>query len=246
MPADILRDLQIPECLATRPLAGIAVPRVYQGRFPITESDIHKLDQVINALEGISGDFTLGLIKPRAFEGKKGKLPRNDVLAEQIILGEIDKDRIALRLPFQLTKFWAALFYEPLRKKYSQRFNSQQNRYNLPGVSIFDAIVNFTSCAPLTIMILDGDNAIEYWRERMGETNSDEADPNSIRGKFGDARYMPNTLVHGSDSEESAHNEFVVIKAALVGFSCYTKASTETLRAKYYSLTPPIYNPRSI
>ena len=50
-----------------------------------------------------------------------------------------------------------------------------------------------------------GEGAIATCRKTIGATNPADADPGSLRGEF--ALAMPNNLVHGSDSPESAERE---------------------------------------
>jgi nucleoside-diphosphate kinase len=53
--------------------------------------------------------------------------------------------------------------------------------------------------------VLEGEGAIATCRKTIGATNPADADPGSLRGSF--ALAMPNNLVHGSDSPESAERE---------------------------------------
>jgi nucleoside-diphosphate kinase len=53
--------------------------------------------------------------------------------------------------------------------------------------------------------LLEGEGAIATCRKTIGATNPADADPGSLRGEF--ALAMPNNLVHGSDSPESAERE---------------------------------------
>ena len=53
--------------------------------------------------------------------------------------------------------------------------------------------------------MLEGEGAIAASRMTIGATNPAQAEPGSIRGDF--ALAMPNNLVHGSDSPETAAAE---------------------------------------
>ena len=53
--------------------------------------------------------------------------------------------------------------------------------------------------------MLEGEGAIATCRLTIGATNPAEALPGSLRGQY--ALAMPNNLVHGSDSTESAQRE---------------------------------------
>jgi nucleoside-diphosphate kinase len=52
---------------------------------------------------------------------------------------------------------------------------------------------------------LEGENAIEVWRDMMGPTDPANAPPETIRGDLG--RVITQNVVHGSDSPESAERE---------------------------------------
>ena len=69
----------------------------------------------------------------------------------------------------------------------------------------FGELVDFITSGPTLAFVLEGEGAIATCRKTIGATNPAEADPGSIRGSF--ALAMPNNLVHGSDSPESAERE---------------------------------------
>src|SRR3954452_126061 len=69
----------------------------------------------------------------------------------------------------------------------------------------FGELVEFITSAPTLALVLEGESAIKVVRTTMGATNPTEADPGSIRGDL--ALAMPDNLVHGSDSPESAERE---------------------------------------
>jgi nucleoside-diphosphate kinase len=58
---------------------------------------------------------------------------------------------------------------------------------------------------PTLAFVLEGEGAIATARKTIGATNPADDDPGSLRGEF--AVGMPNNLVHGSDSTESAERE---------------------------------------
>ncbi len=61
------------------------------------------------------------------------------------------------------------------------------------------------------------ENAIMWWRDKMGETNPDEAkklSPNSIRARH--SAKLPNNIVHGSDSVEAVQKEVKILDEAIV------------------------------
>src|SRR5262245_21807488 len=66
----------------------------------------------------------------------------------------------------------------------------------------FGELVEFITSAPTLAFVVEGEGAIATVRKTMGATNPADACPGSLRGRF--ALAMPNNLVHGSDSPESA------------------------------------------
>ena len=69
----------------------------------------------------------------------------------------------------------------------------------------FGELVEFITTSPVVAMRVEGEGAIKVVRKLMGATNPAEATPGTIRGDL--ALSMPDNLVHGSDSPESAKRE---------------------------------------
>ena len=69
----------------------------------------------------------------------------------------------------------------------------------------FGELVEFITSAPTLALVLAGESAISVVRTTMGATNPVDAAPGTIRGDL--ALAMPDNLVHGSDSPESAKRE---------------------------------------
>ena len=69
----------------------------------------------------------------------------------------------------------------------------------------FGELVEFITTSPVVAMRIEGEGAIQVIRRLMGATNPAEAAPGTIRGDL--ALSMPDNLVHGSDSPESAKRE---------------------------------------
>ena len=59
--------------------------------------------------------------------------------------------------------------------------------------------------APVVVQVLEGENAIARYREVMGATNPEKADPGTIRKEF--ALSMGENSAHGSDAPETARAE---------------------------------------
>ncbi len=72
----------------------------------------------------------------------------------------------------------------------------------------FGELVDFITTGATLAFVLEGEGAIATARKTIGATNPADADPGSLRGRF--ALAMPNNLVHGSDSPESAAREIAL------------------------------------
>jgi len=69
----------------------------------------------------------------------------------------------------------------------------------------FGELVDFITSGPTLAFVLEGEGAIATCRKTIGATNPADACPGSLRGEL--ALAMPDNLVHGSDSPESAQRE---------------------------------------
>lgn len=72
----------------------------------------------------------------------------------------------------------------------------------------FGELISFITSGPTLALVLEGEGAIATARSTIGATNPADATPGSIRGDL--ALAMPNNLVHGSDSPESAEREIAL------------------------------------
>ena len=72
----------------------------------------------------------------------------------------------------------------------------------------FGELVDFITSSPTLALALEGEGAIAVVRTTMGATNPANAAPGTIRGDL--ALSMPDNLVHGSDSPESAERELAL------------------------------------
>ena len=66
----------------------------------------------------------------------------------------------------------------------------------------FNDLVEFMISGPVSVQVLEGENAIAKNRELMGATNPKEAAPGTIRADF--AESIDANAVHGSDAPETA------------------------------------------
>jgi len=69
----------------------------------------------------------------------------------------------------------------------------------------FGELVEFMISAPVVVQVLEGENAVLRYREIMGATNPEKADPGTIRKEFGGG--IERNAVHGSDAPETAAQE---------------------------------------
>lgn len=72
----------------------------------------------------------------------------------------------------------------------------------------FGELVEFITSAPTLALVLEGESTISVVRTTIGATNPTDATPGTIRGDL--ALAMPDNLVHGSDSPESAQREIAL------------------------------------
>ena len=66
-------------------------------------------------------------------------------------------------------------------------------------------LVEFMTSGPVMVQVLEGENAIEKYRQVMGATNPAEAAEGTIRKAF--AENIERNSVHGSDAPETAAQE---------------------------------------
>ncbi|MEA2840461.1 MAG: nucleoside-diphosphate kinase [Methylobacteriaceae bacterium] len=69
----------------------------------------------------------------------------------------------------------------------------------------FGELVAQMTGGPVVVQVLEGENAIQKYREVMGATNPEKADPGTIRKEY--ALNMGENSVHGSDAPETAKVE---------------------------------------
>ena len=81
----------------------------------------------------------------------------------------------------------------------------------------FNDLVSFMISGPVVVQVLEGENAIAKYRDVMGATNPESAEPGTIRKEF--AESIEANSVHGSDAPETAAEEikFFFTDAEIVG-----------------------------
>jgi nucleoside-diphosphate kinase len=126
---------------------------------------------------------TLVLIKPDAMERR---------LAGEI-LGRFEQRGLAVRAAklVQVDRELAGRHYEEHTEK-----------------PFFGELVEFITSSPTLALVLEGESAVAVVRTTMGATNPVHSAPGTIRGDL--ALAMPDNLVHGSDSLESAEREIAL------------------------------------
>ena len=123
---------------------------------------------------------TLSIIKPDAVE-------RN--LTENIKKFFLEnKLKIVKEKKIQVSKEEAAEFYKVHQTK-----------------PFYDRLCNYLSSGPITVMILEGENAIKENRRIMGATDPKNAENGTIRKQYGIS--IDKNSVHGSDSLDNAEKE---------------------------------------
>lgn len=69
----------------------------------------------------------------------------------------------------------------------------------------YSGLVKFMTEAPVIVMALEKENAIQAWRDLMGATNPEKAAEGTLRKRF--AQDIERNAVHGSDAPETAAQE---------------------------------------
>jgi nucleoside-diphosphate kinase len=77
----------------------------------------------------------------------------------------------------------------------------------------YGSLCAFMTQGPCLPMVLEGENAIQRWRDLMGATDPAKAAPNTIRVEF--ASSIEANAVHGSDAPETAAFEISYFFSAL-------------------------------
>src|ERR671933_707565 len=94
---------------------------------------------------------------------------------------------------------------EALRLMHVSRELAEEHYAEHREKPFFGELVEFITSSPVVAMRVRGQGAIKAMRNLMGSTNPADAAPGTIRGDL--ALSMPDNLVHGSDSPESAVRE---------------------------------------
>ena len=77
------------------------------------------------------------------------------------------------------------------------------------GKPFFEKLINYMTSDRIVAIILERDNAVNTYRKLIGATDPKIADAGTIRKKYAiDKSY---NSVHGSDSDENANKEILII-----------------------------------
>jgi nucleoside-diphosphate kinase len=123
---------------------------------------------------------TLAIIKPDAVAAGN---------AENIIK-QIDNNGFKIVAQKQVTidKDTAAQFYEVHKNK-----------------PFFGDLIAYITSGPSVVLVLERLDAVHAWRNLMGATDPQKADPGTVRQLYGTD--IQRNAVHGSDSKENAQTE---------------------------------------
>ena len=69
----------------------------------------------------------------------------------------------------------------------------------------FNDLIEYMTSGPVIVQVLEGENAVEKYREIMGSTNPENAEQGTIRKEH--ALNIQENSVHGSDSDANAKIE---------------------------------------
>jgi len=128
----------------------------------------------------MNGDLTFAIIKPNAVRtGKSGP-----ILA---MINEAGFEITGLKM-IMLTTQQAENFYDEHRDK-----------------PFFEGLIEFMTSGPVIVMILRRENAVEEFRNLLGNTDPEKAEPGTIRKIYAISVRM--NAVHGSESDESPRRE---------------------------------------
>ena len=123
---------------------------------------------------------TLSIIKPDAVERNLSEKIKSIFLKNKLLILDAKK--------LHISKDEAAEFYKVHQTK-----------------PFYDRLCNYLSSGPITVIILEGDNAIKENRRIMGATDPTKAEDGTIRKRYGIS--IDKNSVHGSDSLENAKKE---------------------------------------
>ncbi len=128
----------------------------------------------------MAGNRTFSIIKPDAVaKGYIGKII-DDILQAGFQIK-------AMKL-LRMTKEMAAQFYKVHK-----------------GKPFYEDLITYMSSGPCVVMVLEKENAVEDFRQLIGNTDPKKAAEGTIRRKY--AESIEANAIHGADSDENAQRE---------------------------------------
>ena len=128
----------------------------------------------------MSIEKTLSIIKPDA--------TARNITGQVNSIIEKSGLKIIAQKRIKLTKDVASKFYEVHKDR-----------------PFYKDLVSFMVSGPVVVQVLQGNNAVNLYRQVMGSTNPEEAEAGTIRKEF--AQSIEANSVHGSDSLDNAQKE---------------------------------------
>jgi nucleoside-diphosphate kinase len=77
----------------------------------------------------------------------------------------------------------------------------------------YTSLCDYMTSGPVVVAVLEGERAIERWRDLMGATDPAKAAEGTIRRKFG--QNIEQNATHGSDAKETAAREIAFFFSAM-------------------------------
>ena len=124
--------------------------------------------------------LTFGMIKPDCIKKDLTGKVINRILQQDFEILKMEK--------IKMDEIEAKRFYKEHKKK-----------------EFFPDLINFITSGCCIPMVLSAENAVEKFRELIGDTDPQKAKENTIRSKY--ANSVQNNIIHGADSEEKAKRE---------------------------------------
>ena len=122
-------------------------------------------------------------------------------------LSIIKPDAVERNLDNEIKEMFKNKGFKIIREKKIQIEKSEAEKFYKVHETkpFYNDLCNYLSSGPITVMILEKDNAVFANRELMGSTNPEDAEEGTIRKKYGIS--IDKNSVHGSDSLENAKVE---------------------------------------
>lgn len=92
----------------------------------------------------------------------------------------------------------------------SREFFADEHYGEHKGKFFHEWLVDYAASSYVLVFILSGDNVVDEVRDMLGETKPEEADGETIRGKYGVLGGI--NVAHASDSKENAEREISIWK----------------------------------